>query len=232
MTAKPGPGLIVAAPASGSGKTTVTLGLLRHLAKSGRRVTSAKAGPDYIDPAFHAAATGKPCLNLDSWAMRGGTLAAAARRLSEGADLVVCEGVMGLFDGAAVADAGDDNDGSTAALAERTGWPVVLVVDASAQAASAAAVVGGFHEFRAGVALAGCVFNRVGGDRHAKILRDACARHLPDVPVIGCLPETNGLALPERHLGLVQAAEHPDLDAFLDAAAGLVARHVDVAALV
>jgi len=232
VTAAPGPGVVIAAPASGSGKTTVTLGLLRHLARAGRRVASAKAGPDYIDPAFHAAATGRPCLNLDAWAMRGPTLAAAARSLSAGADLVVCEGVMGLFDGAFVKDADAGNDGSTAALAGRTGWPVVLVVDAGAQAASAAAVVKGFHGFRPGVSVAACVFNRIGGERHARILRDACARAVPAVPVLGCLPRADGLALPERHLGLVQAAEHPDLESFLDAAAALVAEHLDVDALV
>lgn len=230
MNRPPGPGMVIAAPASGSGKTTLTLGLLRHLAKAGRRVASAKAGPDYIDPAFHAAATGRPCLNLDAWAMRGATLAAAAQSLCDSADLVVCEGVMGLFDGAIVADGA--NDGSTAALARCTGWPVVLVVDAGAQAASAAAVVKGFHDFREGIAVAACVFNRVGGARHAKILIDACRRALPEVPVLGCLPRADGLALPERHLGLVQAAEHPDLENFLDAAAALVAEHLDVAALV
>ena len=92
------PGLVIAAPASGSGKTVLTLGLLRHLASMGRNVASAKAGPDYIDPAFHAAATGRPCLNLDSWAMRPDTLAEAARRLARDADVVICEGVMGLFE--------------------------------------------------------------------------------------------------------------------------------------
>jgi len=234
VTRPPGPGVVIAAPASGSGKTTLTLGLLRHLAAAGRRVASAKAGPDYIDPAFHAAATGRPCLNLDAWAMRETTLAAAAQSLCDGADLVICEGVMGLFDGAVVSDAGrgGGNDGSTAALAECTGWPVVLVVDAGAQAASAAAVVKGFHGFRPGVAVAACVFNRVGGARHATILTDACRRALPDVPVLGCLPGADGVALPERHLGLVQASEHPDLARFLDAAAALVAKHLDVAALV
>ncbi len=230
MSRRPGPGVVIAAPASGSGKTTLTLGLLRSLANDGRRVASAKAGPDYIDPAFHAAASGRPCLNLDTWAMRRATLAAAARSLADGADLVICEGVMGLFDGAAVSDPGADgaDDGSTAALAHATGWPVVLVVDAGAQAASAAAVVKGFHDFRPDVSVAACVFNRVGGPRHARILADACRRAVPDVPVLGCLPIADGLSLPERHLGLVQAAEHPDLEGFLDAAAALVRRHLDV----
>lgn len=218
-------GLIIAAPASGSGKTLFTLGLLRHLAASGVSVASAKTGPDYIDPAFHAAASGRPCLNLDPWAMRPETLAAAARQLTANAEMIVCEGVMGLFDGATV------TEGSTADLAEITGWPVVLVMDVRAQAASAAAVLRGFATHRPGVRITGVVFNRVGGERHAAILCEACALAVPEVPVIGWLPREQSLALPERHLGLVQALEHPDLEAFLEQAAGMIGRHVDVEAL-
>ena len=220
-----GAGLVIAAPASGSGKTLFTLGLLRGLARAGVAVASAKAGPDYIDPAFHAAATGRPCINLDPWAMRPETLAAAAADLLGGADFVICEGVMGLFDGATV------TAGSTADLALGLGWPVVLVVDAHAQAASAAAVVRGFATHRPGLALAGVVFNRVGSARHAAILREACALAVPEVPVLGCLPQAPDLVVPSRHLGLVQAVEHPDLDAFLDRAAALIAEHIDIAAL-
>jgi cobyrinic acid a,c-diamide synthase len=162
--------------------------------------------------------------------MRRETLGRAAGTLMDGAALVVCEGVMGLFDGAIVGD-GDD-DGSTASLARLTGWPVVLVVDAAAQGASAAAVVKGFAGFSPDVGVAGVVFNRVGGERHAAILRDSCRRALPDVPVLGCLPRTDGVALPERHLGLVQAGEHPALESFIDRVADLIARHLDVEALV
>jgi cobyrinic acid a,c-diamide synthase len=218
-------GLVIAAPASGSGKTVLTLGLLRSLARSGLAVVSAKAGPDYIDPAFHTAASGRPCINLDPWAMRPETLDAAAAGLLRQSDLVICEGVMGLFDGATV------SDGSTADLAVRLGWPVILVIDAHAQAASAAAVLRGFATHRPGLALAGVVFNRVGSERHAAILREACALSVPEVPVLGCLPRAPGLIVPSRHLGLVQALEHPDLEAFLDRAAGLIADHVDIAAL-
>jgi cobyrinic acid a,c-diamide synthase len=188
-------------------------------------VVSAKAGPDYIDPAFHAAASGRPCINLDPWGMRPQTLDAAAASLLRQSDLVVCEGVMGLFDGATV------TEGSTADLAVYLGWPVILVIDAHAQAASAAAVVRGFATHRPGLALAGVVFNRVGSDRHSAILREACALSVPEVPVLGCLPRVPGLVVPSRHLGLVQALEHPDLETFLDRAAGLVADHVDLAAL-
>ncbi len=220
------PGLVIAAPASGSGKTVLTLGLLRHLASMGRNVASAKAGPDYIDPAFHAAATGRPCLNLDSWAMRPDTLAQAAGRLAREADVVICEGVMGLFDGAFVGKG--ETCGSTADLSRATGWPVVLVIDAGAQAASAAAVLKGFATFQAGVDVLGVVFNRVGSERHGTILRDACAQFVPDIPVLGCLPRTPGLELPERHLGLVQAGEHKDLEGFLDRAGAWIAEHLDV----
>ena len=225
----PAKGLIIAATASGCGKTTVTLGLLRHLAASGRKVASAKVGPDYIDPAFHAAATGGPCLNLDSWAMRPDTLGGAAAGLGAGAEFIICEGVMGLFDGAFVGKG--ENDGSTADLARLTGWPVILVIDARAQAASAAAVLKGFQGFRPGVDIAGVVFNRVGGERHGAILRRASADAVPGVPVLGCLPRQDGLALPERHLGLVQAGEHPDLEGFLENARTLIAEHLDVESL-
>ena len=229
MNPKQARGLVIAAPASGSGKTVVTLGLLSHLARSGLGVASAKAGPDYIDPAFHTAATGRPCLNLDPWAMRPGTLTGQAAELGRDADLVVCEGVMGLFDGAFVKEG--ENDGSTAELSTLTGWPVVLVIDARAQAASAAAVLKGFHDFRPDVAVAGVIFNRVGGERHADILKAASGQSVPGVPVLGCLPRTDGLELPSRHLGLVQAREHPGLEAFLDRAGALIAEHLDVDAL-
>lgn len=219
-------GLIIAAPASGSGKTVVTLGLLRHLASLGHCVASAKSGPDYIDPAFHAAAGGRQCVNLDPWAMREDTLSAVAAGLGGDADLVVCEGVMGLFDGAFVKPGG--KDGSTADLSGLTGWPVVLVIDASAQAESAAAVLKGFAEYRSDVEVAGVVFNRIGGQRHAEILTRACEQSVPGVPVLGCLPRTEGLKLPERHLGLVQAVEHPDLEGFIETARALVAEHLDV----
>jgi len=219
------PGLVIAAPSSGSGKTVFTLGLVRLWARQGVAVAAAKVGPDYIDPAFHAAAGGSACVNLDPWAMRPPTLAALAGTLAADAGMVVCEGVMGLFDGATV------DSGSTADLAALTGWPVVLVVDVRAQAASAAAVVRGFVGHRPGLAFAGVVFNRTGSDRHRDVLREACAAAVPDVPILGFLPRTDTLALPERHLGLVQAAEHPALDRFLDAAADLVGAHVDADAL-
>lgn len=217
------PGVVVAAPASGSGKTVFTLGLLRRLRADGVSVASCKVGPDYIDPRFHEAASGRPCPNLDPWAMRPGTLARIARAAAGGAELLVVEGVMGLFDGAA------DGTGSTADLAAAMGWPVVLVLDVRAQAQSAAALVHGFRGFRPDVEVAGVVLNRVGGARHEEMLRAALAPL--GLPVLGALPRAADLALPERHLGLVQAMEHADLDEFLDRAAALVGAHVDMAAL-
>ena len=213
-------GFVIAAPASGSGKTTLTLALLRHLRDAGVRIGSLKVGPDYIDPSFHAAASGRPCFNLDPWAMRGSTFAAAIAAASHDADLVIAEGVMGLFDGATA------HEGSTADVAVATGWPVLLVVDASAMAASAAAVVHGFASFRSDVEIAGIVFNRVGSDRHAELLREASAK--TGLPVLGCLRRDPALSLPDRHLGLVQASEHPDLESFLNHAADRVAATVDI----
>ena len=225
MTGGLPPGIVIAAPSSGSGKTLLTLGLLRHFRDAGVAVASAKVGPDYIDPAFHTAAGGRTCPNLDLWAMRDATLAAAITASAEGADLIVCEGVMGLFDGAKL------DEGSTAEAARRFGWPVVLVVDAAAQGASAAALVGGFARHRPDVTVAGVVFNRTGSPRHADILKAAMAQDHPDIPVLGCLPRLPDLTLPERHLGLVQAGEHGDLEAFMDAAGKAVAAHVDTARL-
>jgi len=220
-------GLIIAAPASGSGKTLVTLGLLRHLRRAGRAVGSAKVGPDYIDGAFHRAAGGRPCFNLDTWAMRPEILRAIVGRAGEGAEVVLAEGVMGLFDGAPTG--GDGPDGSTADLAMATGWPVVLVVDARGMGASAAALVQGYAGFRDGVRVAGVLFNRTGGPGHGEILRQACA--LLGIPVLGVLPRCSELVLPSRHLGLVQASEQVDLEDLLDRAAAWIGDGVDVAAL-
>lgn len=218
-------GLIIAAPSSGSGKTVVTLGLLAHLKSEGVQVASMKSGPDYIDPAFHARATGRSCLNADCWAMSPATLNAAVASAGQDADLVICEGVMGLFDGATV------NEGSTADLAKMTGWPVVMVVDSRAQGASAAALVKGFDSFRDGVNVSGVIFNRVGSPRHQRVIREAMMEALPNVPVLGMIPMETGLELPSRHLGLIQAVEHDSLEAMMERAGHVIARHVDVDAL-
>jgi len=219
------PGIVLAAPASGSGKTLITLGLLAALRARGLRVASAKVGPDYIDPAFHAAAAGHEGINLDSWAMRPATFHALAAGAAAAADLVVCEGVMGMLDGADVADG---RDGSTAEVAALTGWPVVLVVDCRGMAGSAAAIVAGFAAARPDAPVAGAIFNRVGGDKHRRLIAASLARLCPGVAALGFLPPLPELALPSRHLGLVQAAEHPDLAAFVAAAAAAIDRHVDL----
>jgi cobyrinic acid a,c-diamide synthase len=215
----------VAAPSSGSGKTVVTLGLLAALRQDGVAVASLKAGPDYIDPVFHAHATERPCYNVDSWAMRAETVNGAVAQGASGTDLVLVEGVMGLFDGATL------NAGSTAEIAKRTGWPVVLVVDAHAQGASAAASVLGFSTFDADIDIAGVIFNRVGSERHQRVIAEAMARVLPKVLVLGMIPSSLDLELPSRHLGLVQAAEHPDLANLISRTARIVAQHVDLPTL-
>lgn len=229
MTAS-APGVIIAAPSSGAGKTTVTLGLARALHRAGIRVATAKAGPDYIDPGFHTAATARPCLNLDAWAMRPETLGALVAQLGTGSEVILCEGVMGLFDGV---DA--QGQGSTAALAALTGWPVVLVVDARGLAASAAAIVQGFATppaslARAGLKVSGVIFNRVGGESHVKLLHETMRQALPELPVLGCIARDTEIGTPERHLGLVPAGERPALGAFLDRAAQAVST-VDLTAL-
>jgi len=220
------PGLIIAAPSSNSGKTVLTLGLLRALANRGVRVAAAKTGPDYIDPAFQAAACREKCINLDPWAMSGDQLAALARRQAGNKSLLLCEGVMGLFDGAA------DGSGSTADLAAMMNWPVVLVIDVKGQSVSAAAVIAGFASFRKDVKIAAVILNRVGSDRHRVMIETACREHLPEIPVIGAVRRSDALSLPERHLGLVQAGEHDALDTFLDQAAEIIAKDVDLDQLI
>ena len=220
-------GLILAAPASGSGKTLIAAGLLRHLRRRGVRVAAAKAGPDYIDPTFHAAASGRPCINLDVWAMRPTTLAGLVAGLAAETELVLCEGVMGLFDGTAP----DGEAGSTAELARLTGWPVVLVIDARRQGASAAALIGGFARHDPQLPLAGIIFNRVAGPRHRELLETAQARHVPGVPCLGTIPNEPTLALAERHLGLVPAGERAEAETVIEHAATVVSRSLDIEAL-
>ena len=219
-------GLILASPHSGSGKTTLTLGLLRALKRAGHRVVSAKSGPDYIDPVFHAAATGAPCLNLDAWAMRPALMDALVRQLGRAGELVLCEGAMGLFDGV-----GGTEKGSTAALAARFGWPVVLIVDASRQGASVAALLEGFARHRADVHVAGVIFNRVGSTRHGAVVAAATRSALPELAILGAVPRDPALTLPQRHLGLVQAGEHGDLEAFIERAAGATGDACDLPGL-
>jgi len=220
MTAR---GLIVAAPRSGAGKTTVTLGLLAALKRRGLAVQAAKAGPDYIDPAFHQAATGRKSVNLDSWAMRPSLLDALVVEAASRADMLVIEGVMGLFDGI---DAAAGRTGSTADLAARFVLPVLLVIDVSGQSQSAAALLRGFVTHDPEVKIGGVVLNRVGSERHRKFVADAIAAS--GIPVLGSVPRDEMIALPERHLGLVQAGEHGDLAERLDRLAAIAETHLDL----
>ncbi|HZK89514.1 MAG TPA: cobyrinate a,c-diamide synthase [Stellaceae bacterium] len=223
-----GKGLILAAPASGSGKTLITAGLLRHLGHRGIRVAAAKAGPDYIDPTFHALASGAPCLNLDAWAMRPATLARLVRDLESAAELVLCEGVMGLFDGTGP----DGETGSTAELARVTGWPIALVVDAGGQGASMAALVEGFARHDPRAPLAGIILNHVASPRHKALLIEAIGRHLPELPVLGAMMRDQSLNLPARHLGLIPAGEGPNIEALIERAASRLANDVDIDRLI
>ena len=220
------PGLMIAAPRSGSGKTTLTLGLLRAFRRAGLKVGSAKCGPDYIDGSFHRAATGQSSINLDSWAMPPALMAELAAQVGAGCDLVICEALMGLFDGVP-GSAG--RTGSSADVAAALGWPVLLVLDASGQSQSAAAAVKGFATYDPRIKVAGVVLNRLGSPRHARLASEAI--EALGIPVVGTMPRSDAIALPERHLGLVQAGETGDLDQRLDAMADFVSANTNIDAI-
>ncbi|HEU4321952.1 MAG TPA: cobyrinate a,c-diamide synthase [Roseiflexaceae bacterium] len=217
------PRLIIAAPMSGSGKTTVTAGLIAALAGRGLRIAPFKVGPDYIDPSYHALAAGRPCHNLDAWMLPEGEVAALLAAQARDADLALIEGVMGLFDGVS----GDDDTSSAAHVARLTGAPVLLVLDVRAMARTAAALVRGLRDFDPRVRLAGVVLNRAGSDRHAALVRAAVEAHA-GLPVLGHLRRQEDLSLPERHLGLVPTAEPGRWSAWLAAARAAVEQTVDL----
>ena len=208
---------LIGAPASGSGKTTVTLGLLRAFSRT-QMIRSAKSGPDYIDPAFHAAATGQACVNLDAWAMTPSRI----RALAAGADPLIVEGAMGLFDGAF-----PHGKGSSADLARILNLPVVLVIDAGRMAGSVGALAQGFMRYDPAVHVAGVILNNTGSPRHESMLRHA----LGDVQIFGAIPRSPALHQGARHLGLIQAQERADLEDFLYNAADLMTQHLDMDAL-
>lgn len=224
MTAR---AIIIGAPRSGSGKTSVTIGLLRALARRGLKVRGAKSGPDYIDPGFHAAATGRPGVNLDSWAMEPDLLATLLGDAAADADIIVIESAMGLFDGIP-GEAG--RSGSAADLARLYGLPVLLVLDVSGQSQTAAAVAKGFTAYDSQVRIAGVVLNKLGSDRHKRLAGDAIATL--GLPVVGSVLRDSTFTLPERHLGLVQAGEHGDLDSHIDRLADAMERSIDLDAVV
>lgn len=214
---------MIAAPSSGAGKTVLTAGLLRALRQRGLRVAAAKSGPDYIDPAFHAAASGADCVTLDAWAMPAAAL--RARAIETGAELLVVEAAMGLLDAAPAADRAWGR-GSAAELAAALGAPVVLVLDVARQGQSAAALALGLKAARPDLDIAGVILNRVGSERHRRMIERACAA--VGVSVLGAVGRDAALATPSRHLGLVQARERADLDGFLDGVATRVAAGVDL----
>jgi len=195
------PRVVIAAPMSGSGKTTITTGLVAALARRGERPAAFKVGPDFIDPSYHRLATGRPARNLDAFMSGEELVRPLFRHGAHDAGIAVIEGVMGMFDGRD----GTDDFASTAHVARLIDAPVVLVVDARAMAGSVAALASGFASYDTRVRVAAVVLNRVGSDRHERILRDALDRL--GLPVVGVLPRDDALAAPERHLGLVPAAE-------------------------
>lgn len=218
--------LLIASQRSGAGKTTLTLGLLAAFKRRGLRVRGAKSGPDYIDPVFHQTACGLPCINLDSWAMPPALLDVLACEAASGGEVLLIESAMGLFDGIGGAEG---RKGSAADLAARFDLPVLLVLDVSGQAQTAAAVAHGLTRFDPRVRIAGVVLNRVGSDRHRGLIAEALAAL--SIPLLGALPRDQQIGLPERHLGLVQAGEHDDLQARVRRVAELVERHCDVDAI-
>ncbi|MCV0349571.1 MAG: cobyrinate a,c-diamide synthase [Nitratireductor sp.] len=223
MTAR---AIIIGAARSGSGKTSVTIGLMRALKRRGLAVHGAKSGPDYIDPGFHQAATGKPGVNLDSWAMHPDLLAHLGSRQGEDADMLLIESAMGLFDGI-VSEPG--RSGAAADIARLYDVPCLVILDVSGQSQTAAALAKGFAAYDPKVRIAGVVLNQVASPRHEAMARDAI--EAIGIPVLGAVYRNPDMALPERHLGLVQASEHAALEAFIERLADVMEQSIDLDAV-
>ncbi|WP_367714243.1 cobyrinate a,c-diamide synthase (plasmid) [Nitratireductor sp. GISD-1A_MAKvit] len=223
MTAR---AIIIGAARSGSGKTSVTIGLMRALKRRGLAVRGAKSGPDYIDPGFHQAATGHPGVNLDSWAMHPDLLAHLGSRQSEDADMLLIESAMGLFDGI-VSEPG--RSGAAADIARLYDVPCLVILDVSGQSQTAAALAKGFAAYDPKVRIAGVVLNQVASPRHEAMARDAI--EAIGIPVLGAVYRNPDMALPERHLGLVQASEHAALEAFIERLADVMEEAIDLDAV-
>lgn len=218
--------IIIGAPRSGSGKTSLTIGLLRAFARRGVKVRGVKTGPDYIDPGFHAVATGKSGLNLDSWAMEPALVAHLLHQATTGTDLLLIESAMGLFDGIP----GEENrSGAAADLARTMGIPVLLVLDISGQSQTVGALACGFQHYDPSVHIAAVALNRAGSDRHVRLSGDAI-RAL-GLPLVGAVRRDPTLTLPERHLGLVQASENPDIDSHIERLADAMEASLDLDAI-
>jgi cobyrinic acid a,c-diamide synthase len=224
------PRVVIAGTSSGAGKTSVACGVIGALRRRGLRVQGFKVGPDYIDPSYHALASGRPGRNLDAFLSGPELIAPLARHGSRGAELAIVEGVMGLFDGAS----GRGELASTGHVAKLLRAPVVLVVDATAMARSVAAIVHGYRTFDTDVDVAGVIFNRVGSDHHEQLLREALGNlPPPTLPVLGALRRDPRVSAPERHLGLVPAPERErQASDALAALADAVERHVDVEGII
>ena len=224
------PAVVIAAPTSGSGKTTVATGLMGALRQAGRTVAPFKVGPDFIDPGYHALATARAGRNLDPVLVGDALIGPLYRHGSAAADIAVVEGVMGLFDGRIADDFTGSAEGSTAQVAAMIGAPVILVVDGRGQSHSAAALLHGFSTFDPRIRIAGVILNRVGSPRHEEVLRQACDH--AGIPVFGAIPRVDELSVPSRHLGLITAEEHgKQARAAVDAMIGQVSRHVDLEAI-
>ncbi|UFS72356.1 cobyrinate a,c-diamide synthase [Geomonas sp. RF6] len=216
--------IVIAAPHSGCGKTTVSLGIMEALKRRGLRIAPFKTGPDFIDPGYHRAVTGTASVNLDGWMCPTSFISDTYAHHAAAADVAVIEGAMGLFDGIG----GSSEAGSTAQVAKIIGAPVLLVVDGRSQGRSAAALVHGFTTFDPALKVCGVIFNNVGSENHEKVLREALLASNPDLPVLGCLPRDPFLAIPSRHLGLVTAEDNPLSPDFLGRLAEVIERHIDL----
>jgi len=220
------PRLVIGAPQGRSGKTTLTLGLLRALTRRGIRVQPFKKGPDYIDAGWHTTAAGVTCRNLDSFFMSGTDICSSLIRNTAEASLAIIEGSMGLYDGTDMA-----GSSSTAEVAKITQTPVILVVDATRMTRSAAAMVMGYQQFDPEVKIAAVILNKVARPRHQKTATEAIERFC-NVPVIGAIPKDASLTIPDRHLGLVTNRELAAADEIIDYLAQVISEHVDLSKLV
>ncbi|RTE06747.1 cobyrinate a,c-diamide synthase [Paenibacillus whitsoniae] len=215
--------ILIAGTGSGVGKTTLTLGLMAAFRHKGYAVQGFKCGPDYIDPSFHTAVTGRASRNLDSWMLSHDTVREVFCRGSQGADISIIEGVMGLFDGRSPLS----NEGSTAEIGMILDTPIVLVVNCQSMARSAAAIVKGFQSFAAGIRIVGVIANQVGSEGHYRLVQEAIEQECR-IPVLGYLEREAKLHMPERHLGLVPSIERGELAPFFDRLAELVTARIDL----
>ena len=220
-------GFIIAGTQSGAGKTTISIGLMAALKRRGFIVQPFKAGPDFIDPGYHKVVCGRSSYNLDTWIMGIEAVNSTFARVTEGTDIAIIEGVMGLFDGRD----GMNEEGSTAHIAKSLGLPVILIIDARSMARSAGALIYGFENFDPEVKMTGVIFNRVGSKRHSEILRDSI-KGRSKIEILGYIPRDEGITIPERHLGLVTASEFRvqslDFRVFLEKLTNLIEENIDL----